>query len=307
MEGRSYALWVGLFVIVFAAGVVAAGVWLTQDRTAYVRYTIASRHAVSGLQPEATVKLKGVNVGRVETIGFDPGDAGIVLVGIAVARGTPIVPGTYARLAYQGITGLSHVRLEVDPAGDRAPPQGGQRIEMRASLFDRLAVSGPELIDKIDVLVQRAGDLLDQANRDALSRSLANVERATAEIGALARDLKPGAASIEPLAADARATLTKANEALARVAALSDELKQRAQALDEVGRAAAQVRSTGREAQDVVPRVEELIDQLARNSRTLDRLLADLNAQPQSVLLGKAPPPPGPGEPGFDGRRGHAQ
>lgn len=305
MEGRSYALWVGIFVIVLSAAIVAAGVWLTRDRSKYVHHVVASRHGVSGLLVEATVKLKGVTVGRVETIGFDPQNAGVVLVGIAVAEGTPIGTGTYAQLAYQGITGLSHVRLDFDPGDDLSQPLApGQRIEMRPSLFDRLATSGPELIEKVDVLVQRAGDLLDQPNRDALARSLVNVEQATGQVGALARQLKPGAAAIEPLAADARATLVKANEALSRIAVLSDELKQRAVALDEVGKAAAEVRSTGQDARAVLPRVEQLVDQLSRNSRALDRLIADLNAQPQSVLLGRAPPTPGPGEPGFNRGRG---
>jgi phospholipid/cholesterol/gamma-HCH transport system substrate-binding protein len=305
MEGRGYALVVGVFVIALAAALVAAGVWLGRDRTAYVPYTIASRHGVYGLQPEAPVKLRGVTVGRVETIRFDPGDARTVLVGIAVAADTPIAAGTYAQLGYQGITGLSYIQLDDDPhTGPTQRASAGQAIEMRQSLFDRLIVAGPELIDRIDVVMQRAGDLLDEGNRRALSRSLANVELATAQIGGLARDLKPGAAAIEPLAMDARATLGKANEALARVAALSDDLKQRAQALDEVGRAAAQVGAAGQGAREAVPRLEQLLDDLSRNSRSLDRLLANLNAQPQSVLLGRPPPAPGPGEPGFNGRPG---
>ena len=44
MEGRGYALAVGIFVIAFAAALIAAAVWLGKDRTAYVHYTIASRH-----------------------------------------------------------------------------------------------------------------------------------------------------------------------------------------------------------------------------------------------------------------------
>jgi len=304
MEGRGYALVVGVFVLVFALALVAAALWLGQDRTAYVRYTVASRHGVSGLQPEALVKLRGVTVGRVETIRFDPTDARIILVGIAVAEGTPIAASTYAQLGYQGITGLSYVQLDDDPraeSGQRLDP--GQAIQMRPSLFDRLAAAGPELIDKIDLVAQRAADLLDDGNRRTVSRSLANVERASADIGALARQLKPGAAAIEPLATDARGTLAKANEALVRIAALSDDIKRRAQALDEVGRGAAQVGAAAKDAREVMPRLEQLIDELSRNSHTLNRLLANLDAQPQSVLLGKPAPTPGPGEPGFNGRQ----
>jgi phospholipid/cholesterol/gamma-HCH transport system substrate-binding protein len=303
MEGRGYALTVGIFVVTFVLALTAAAVWLGKDRTAYVRYTVASRYGVSGLQPEALVKLRGVTVGRVETIRFDPADPRNILVGIAVAEGTPIASSTYAQLGYQGITGLSYVQLDDDPHAASGPPDPARPIEMRPSLFDRLATADPELIDKIDLVAQRAADLLDDGNQRAVSSSLVNVERASAEIGGLARQLRPGAAAIEPLATDARATLAKANDALVRIAALSDDIKRRAQVLDEVSRAAAQVGAAGKDAREVVPRLERLMDELSHNSRTLDRLLADLDAQPQSVLLGKPSPTPKPGEPGFNGRQ----
>ncbi len=139
------------------------------------------------------------------------------------------------------------MQLDDDPRVEPAPRlDQGQRIEMRPSLLDRLAAAGPELIDKIDLVAERAADLLNDGNRRVVSRSLVNVERASAEIGGLARQLKPGAAAIEPLATDARATLAKANEALARIAALSDDIKGRAKVLDEVGLAAQQVGAAGK-------------------------------------------------------------
>ena len=125
MEGRGYALAVGIFVIAFGVALVGAAVWLGKDRTAYVQYTIASREGVSGLQPEALVKLRGVIVGRVEAIRFDPGDARVILVTIAVARGTPIATSTYAQLGYQGITGLTYIQLEDDRAASSSQPMQG--------------------------------------------------------------------------------------------------------------------------------------------------------------------------------------
>lgn len=304
MEGRGYALAVGIFVVVFVAALGAAAVWLNQDRTVYLRYTVASRTGVYGLVPDALVKLRGVTVGRVETIRFDPADPRTVLVGIAVTPGSPIAASTYAQLGYQGITGLTYIQLDDDPKLDASRREPSQPIEMRPSLFDRLATAGPELLDRIDVVAQRAADLLNEGNRQAVSRSLANVEKASAQVGVLAHRLEPGAAAIAPLAADARTTLAKANETLAHITALADDVKRRAVALDEVSQAAAEVRAVGKDARAVVPRVELLVDELSRNSRTLNRLLENLDAQPQSVLLGKAPPPPGPGEPGFNGRAG---
>lgn len=303
MEGRSYAVAVGVFVVIFAIALIVAALWLGQDRTRYASYTVISKQGVSGLQTEAPVKLQGVTVGRVKRIRFDPGQARTVLVDIEVAEGTPITSNTFAQLGFQGITGLSHIQLEEElhaTAGQRLAAGGS--IAMRPSLLDRVAAAGPELIDKVDVVIARLAELLDEPNRRAVGHTLVNLEQASQEIGSLARRAKPGAAAIEPLTKDAKATLAKANEALARIAALSDELKQKSKALDDVQRAAVQVDALGKDVRNAVPRLEPLVDELSRSSRNLTRLLAELNAHPQSVLLGKPPQRPGPGEPGFDAR-----
>ena len=51
-----------------------------------------------------------------------------------------------------------------------------------------------------------------------------------------------------------------------------------------------------------LPRINMLVDELARTSRNVDRLLADLREQPQSLIFGRKAGAPGPGEPGFEAR-----
>ncbi len=58
---------------------------------------MSTKDGVSGLQPQATVRYKGVPVGKVVRIGFDPQISGNVLIRIAVGpRDTPVTPATYA-------------------------------------------------------------------------------------------------------------------------------------------------------------------------------------------------------------------
>ncbi len=44
---------------------------------------------------------------------------------------------------------------------------------------------------------------------------------------------------------------------------------------------------------------DQLLDELGRNSRNLGRLIDDLSANPSSLVFGRSPQSPGPGEPGF--------
>ena len=96
MENKSHAFAAGLFVLAVTALVIALAVWLTRDRGQYQSYELSSRDGVSGLQPQAAVRYKGVAVGKVTHIGFDPELSGNVLIRISVAVDAPITPTTFA-------------------------------------------------------------------------------------------------------------------------------------------------------------------------------------------------------------------
>jgi phospholipid/cholesterol/gamma-HCH transport system substrate-binding protein len=52
-----------------------------------------------------------------------------------------------------------------------------------------------------------------------------------------------------------------------------------------------------------LPGFNKLADKLARTADNLDRVLDAQARQPQSLIFGPPPPEPGPGEPGFNGKR----
>ena len=65
MENKSHALAAGIFVLVVAAMLAGLAVWLTRDNANYEQYELSTRDGVSGLQPQAAVRYKGVAVGKV--------------------------------------------------------------------------------------------------------------------------------------------------------------------------------------------------------------------------------------------------
>ena len=74
MENKAHALAAGLFVLALSALLGVLAYWLTRDVGIRLAYEITTREAVSGLQPQAPVRYRGVNVGKVTSIGFDPVD-----------------------------------------------------------------------------------------------------------------------------------------------------------------------------------------------------------------------------------------
>jgi len=311
MENRAYALAAGLFVLLLGVALVAGVLWLNRDeQIGGVPYQVVTTRPVSGLKVEAPVRFRGVDVGKVESIRFDPAEPGRVLIGITVDRAAPVTRGTYAQLGFQGVTGLSFVALDDDGA-KREPlpttPDAPGRIAMRPSLFD----TGEGVVSAFGEVAERMNKLLADDNQKVFIGTLARLDTATAKATKLAESLEPAAAAVAPLLADARAAVNDARGAVQRASVmvesmtrLAAKLEERTPVIGQVGDNAADVGAAARALNDeTLPRLNALADELRREARVLDRVLNGLADQPHSLVFGPPPRRPGPGEAGFDGGR----
>lgn len=118
-------------------------------------------------------------------------------------------------------------------------------------------------------------------------------------------DMRPSfigqaATSVESLLANANIVAQRVTALLDEnnVAQLSRTLDKLEEAIEGLGQATEAIQSEV--TRSTLPKFNALADDLAAQARKLDQLLTDLNTQPQSLLFGRSPPPPGPGESGFD-------
>ncbi|MDR7271564.1 phospholipid/cholesterol/gamma-HCH transport system substrate-binding protein [Pelomonas saccharophila] len=312
MENKAHALVAGLFLLLLGLGLAASVAWFQGDRTERVKYTVVARGGVPGLNLKAPVKLRGVEVGYVESIGFDPADPRQILVGIAVDAAAPVSTATYAQLGLQGVTGLSFVGLEEgDAKGTLQRAAAGARFALRPTLLDRLAESGPGLVAGFAETATRLNALLSEDNRAQLGKTLAELQQAAADTSKLMASLQPSARELPGLLKDADATARRAQAALTRIEALAadgqllaQDLKARAAALDELQAAAVQVQATSRNLElalvgETSPRTRPVLADVSAASRSIERAADALGEQPQSLIFGRGAQPPGPGEAGF--------
>ncbi len=321
MENRAHALAAGLFMLLLGIGVLVAAQWFSRDNYEKVQYTLVSNHSVSGLNVQAAVRLRGVEVGKVDTIDFDEEDPRNILIRINVKGGTRITRGTTAQLGTQGITGLAYIVLDDDGKNKTfLPPSNDKdkRIVVEKSFLDELTGSGKDLISQFGQVAQRVNKLLEDENQDQLIKTIAELEKASQRVGTLAQALEPGVKNVPALTADARKMLASADVALRDVAPalkeakttlasidkLAREYTQRADALDRVAKGVEQVGAASQGAastvnSDIAPRMNTLLEELARNSRNLDRLISELNEQPAGLVFGRPSGKPGPGEAGY--------
>lgn len=318
MENKSHALAAGLFVLVVSALLAGLGLWLTRDRTDYKLYELSSKESVSGLQPQAAVRYKGVAVGKVTRIGFDPEASGNVLIRIAVNENAPISPTTFATLGYQGVTGLAHVQLDDADAPLQPPPSGESglpRLPLQTSSFSQLAEQGPAILAQVQQATERINRLMSDENQQRISTALDNLGKAAGSVNTLAQRidttiatrLDPALATVPAVAKDARETLQALRQAGGSAANAADEVSNAVRQLSAEGGAIDKIADSSqtlsaaadRFGRVTLPRLNHAADETARAARRLGRTASGISDNPQSLIYGSGRAAAGPGEAGF--------
>ena len=192
MESRAYALITGLFVLGIAACIVVWAQWLAKTPIARTAYRVVATVPVSGLNPEAQVRYRGMGVGRVTAIGLDAKDPRRILVDIEVDNNIPVTRGTYAQLGMEGITGIAYVHLlddykDMQLAGKAA--SGVVEMPLKPAFFDILSDSAEGAIKDARELMASLNGLLTPENRKRISATLASLERISANLEVAAQRL----------------------------------------------------------------------------------------------------------------------
>jgi phospholipid/cholesterol/gamma-HCH transport system substrate-binding protein len=310
MESQSHSFIAGLFVILLGLGGIAGALWLRPDKgPGRLPIDLTSTHNVAGLKVDAPVRFRGVEVGRVDSISFDPRQAGQIRVRISVDAAAPISRSTYAKLSYQGITGVAFIQLDDEKGKSSEPlPLSSVKVaqmELQASMLESAETDIRDVVLKAARVADRLDELLNEQNQKRVMALVDSFERTSESYGELARNLEPSAKALPGLLQQTRRTVESAQTAVDNVAKLAEDTDRKLVVLDTVGAAAKQI---GRAADDLhkdtLPRVNALIDQVSIDARELKRTLHQVNARPQSLIFGLQPPPPGPGERGFVATKG---
>ncbi len=292
MENRSHALIAGLFTLTLGFAALLVLYVFGEKREETREVMVVTQQNVSGLNPQAQVRYRGIRVGKVLDIRLDPADVRNILILLEVDRLVPLTRGTTAKLSYQGVTGIAHVLLEDSGQDVRALEDDLPRIAMQPSLLDHLEDALPAVLAQTRQFLEGANEVLNPKNRHSLERSLANLEQATGRMSTslgqleklLSEDnvtgLSKAAQESGPLLGEARKLMTQMRGLSAKADAILGE---------------PSVSGNG----DMVNQINGMTSELSATARQLNRVLHMLEDSPQSLVFGSPPGPPGPGEPGF--------
>ena len=308
MEAKVNFAVVGAFVLVLGAALIGGGLWLSSGKyygRSYVTYQTYMSESVAGLNVNAPVKYRGVDVGSVRTITLNPANVEEVQLTLSLVRGTPVKEDTVAIMETQGLTGIAFVNLV---AGRNDSPL----LQARAGQEFPVIKSGPSLLGRLDAAVTvllanltRTTDnfnaLLNEENRRAIGKTLADLEVVSRTLAARSPAIDAGLANAARTMENAARVTKELPQLVQRIERSADGFDRMAEAVTRAGTSATgMLDSTRTDVQQFtgegLPEVRQLVAELRDLTSTLRRVGGDLDRNPSVLLYGRPPAKRGPGE-----------
>ena len=180
----NYAI-VGLFVVLFGAGLVAFTFWLAKYgmHSEYRLYKLEMKESVSGLSKDSTVRLRGVDVGHVAEIRIDPKNIEQIEVLVKIDSDVPVKEDMRAHTEMLGITGL--LAIEIDGGSNEAKlltAKDGEIpvIKTQPSWFSKTSKGLGNMAEDLEKVLTKANSLLSDENIENFSKTLEHIEKITA-------------------------------------------------------------------------------------------------------------------------------
>ena len=290
---------VGLFVALALAAFVVATMWLTgkQGSEPTVNYSMFFEKDVGGLMLGGPVFYLGVEVGTVTAMDIIPGDPMRVRVDAEVLKSAPVNAGTYASLAFQGITGIAVIKLNADP-GKHEPLRRDEDskylvIAVRDTGFSALLAKAPSVVDKMDSVLVQINHILGEENREfvsgilgdlaTVSRALASREEAIKEIPLLLNkaieELHSTLVQIRAMTGDLEPGLSSTVASLDQAADSLAKMTERMEAWT-----AATDTEMSAFMEDGLGQVPALVTDARRTLREIEKLVRDLREDPSTLI-----------------------
>jgi phospholipid/cholesterol/gamma-HCH transport system substrate-binding protein len=292
MEREANYTAVGAFVLLVAtmAGLFVYWYAGSNDARDYQRYEIYFEGSVSGLNRGSTVRYLGVEVGKVVTIRIDKRANDRVQVIADIDSHTPISKDTLASLSLQGVTGLLYIDLLANAPSarrmERVPSDQYPVIDSARSNFDQLLASLPDLVG-------RASMVLSDENIEALTKTMASIEKSAAtlpdtmqDVGEVVNELKATITDVRAAAVSARELIETSGPQLStaseRVREISENLAKTTASLDKL--MADHREDLGLFLRDSLPEMERLLRDSRSAAQEFRELSRSLKADPSQLL-----------------------
>jgi phospholipid/cholesterol/gamma-HCH transport system substrate-binding protein len=306
METRAHYVAVGAFVlaIIVLAFVAVLSLGRVEFAQELKRYYIFFTGSVTGLSKGSLVQYNGITVGRVVDVRVDPDDLEKIQVTVEIDNNlVNIKTDARAFVDTNLLSGVATIQIRGGTREARVlEPEPGHRypvIAAGSSVLQRVTEAGPQLLDRLMVVVENLNAVLDEQNRKAISDSLQNVRTITDNFVAPSKE-------VGELVANANATVLEMTSLLGHIdqsyTAKGGLKDQASQALNDFDRLARNLTDTNRQLQQVLQenraglqvftqstltQVSNLVSDMQRFIAGLSRFVSSVERDPGRLLFGE--------------------
>lgn len=295
MESKINYTIVGLFVVILTAALLSITFWLTRQygQQTYDTYFVHLSESVAGLNIDAAVKYRGVDVGSVVKIGLKANNPEEVELLLKIKQDIPIKTDTTAALNFYGITGLAYIELKGI----------GQEAELLKRENNTIPVipSRPSTLRRIDQslsqLAEKSIETLENINRLLGHKNINNVEQLLFESKELVKDLRVQVEGIQRLVDNGVVMEDKIAATSEKISAASTSIKRMADNLEKNTTGLSQEMTRGMRAN--FSALNQLLSDLDILTGSLQTTLQGIKDSPADLLFKRTQASPGPGEEGY--------
>lgn len=283
MERSSYAWITGIFVAVFSAVILATVFIFGSRRHSPKPYHLHTTIPVYGLHPGAKVKLHGIEVGRVASVGFSKEERGYLDIVLDIYEGTPITHGTVAAVNKHAVTGIAWVRLSDAGLDQRPMPSSEENpaeIPVIVGNIGQVKVRSLEIMEDIQIVTASLAAMFNDADHRAIYKMLADLNRRS-------KEWEQAPQTIERVARDVPDTVHEGHEFFKKMTALAVEVNKVLKVIDK--RMSEKINS------DELERLEKLADKTKQILRSMNEAI-DSFKQGRHPILTRTQRVAGPGE-----------
>jgi phospholipid/cholesterol/gamma-HCH transport system substrate-binding protein len=320
MEAKREQVFVGLFVVVAVALLIATVFSLSGAFAGPARHYHAKFNSVAGLERGATVRYQGSpKIGRVESVKIDPKDPTFMDMEFSVKEGLPIK--TDSHVAIMSFSPLGDNHLEVKAGSPAAPlaPDGAvlpadpyvdfnkltEQINKVMPQAQELMANLNVRVKELSVTIARVNDLLNDQNRANISASISDLQGILREdrpvIKSALNNVNGASVKLGPMLDDLRKTSDQANETLKKLDSMLGENREDLRA------SIKKLRESLNMVSDVTRRIDqtldvnsEVIDELLMNMRDVSENLKEftdiIKTRPSELIRSTSPHQHKPGE-----------
>jgi phospholipid/cholesterol/gamma-HCH transport system substrate-binding protein len=306
METRAHYVAVGAFVlaIIVLSFVAVLSLGRVEFAQELKRYYIFFKGSVTGLSKGSLVQYNGITVGRVVDVRVDPDDLEKIQITVEIDNNlVKIKTDARAFVDTNLLSGVATIQIRGGTREARdLEPEPGHRYPMIAagsSVLQRVSETGPQLLDRLMVVVDNLNAVLSDQNRKAISDSLQNVRTITDSFVAPSKEVGELVANANATVLEMTALVNHIDQSYTGKGGLKD---QASQALNDFDRLAKNLVDTNRQLQQVLQenrpglhaftqstltQVSNLVSDMQRFIAGLTRFVASVERDPGRLLFGE--------------------